>query len=53
MLEPKKFSKPLGVLNIGIVIVTSLFILIGFIGYWRWGDEVKGSVTLNLPEGEM
>lgn len=53
MLEPKKFGKAFGVLNVGIVIVTSLFISIGFLAYWRWGDDVQGSVTLNLPEGAV
>lgn len=53
MLEPKKFGATFGVLNVGIVIVTTLFIFVGFLGYWHWGDSVKGSVTLNLPQGEM
>lgn len=53
MREPKKFGKSFGVLNIGITIVTALFISFGFLGYWKWGNDVQGSLTLNLPQGEM
>lgn len=52
MKKPKKFSRPAGVLNIGMVFVASLFIIVGFVGYWQWGELVKGSVTVNLPETE-
>lgn len=53
MKNPKKFSSVFGVLNVGMVIVTSLIILTGFMGYLRFGDEVRGSLTLNLPEDFM
>jgi len=50
MKNPKQFSTLFGVLNVGMVIVTSLIMLTGFMGYLRFGDEVRGSLTLNLPE---
>lgn len=50
MKKPKLFSRPSGVLNIGMVFVASLFIIVGFASYWKWGDAIKGTVTLNLPE---
>jgi len=50
MKKPKQFSTAFGVLNVGMVIVTSLIVLTGFMGYWRFGDSVRGSLTLNLPE---
>lgn len=50
MKKPKQFSTAFGVLNVGMVIVTSLIVLTGFMGYWRFGDAVRGSLTLNLPE---
>lgn len=50
MKNPELFDKPLGVLNIGISIVTVLFISFGFFGYLKWGENVAGSLTLNLPE---
>nr|XP_032527314.1 proton-coupled amino acid transporter-like protein CG1139 [Danaus plexippus plexippus] len=48
MRKPELFQKPLGVLNLGMVIVAGIFVTVGFFGYLKWGDEVAGSVTLNL-----
>lgn len=53
MLKPHSFGMPLGVLNIGISIVTVLYISFGFFGYLKWGDDVKGSLTLNLPQSDV
>ncbi|XP_025420609.1 proton-coupled amino acid transporter-like protein CG1139 isoform X2 [Sipha flava] len=50
MKNPKQFSTSFGVLNVGMVITTSLLILTGFMGYLKFGDAVRGSLTLNLPE---
>ncbi|XP_015365106.1 PREDICTED: proton-coupled amino acid transporter 2-like isoform X2 [Diuraphis noxia] len=50
MKNPKQFSSAFGVLNVGMVIVTNLIVLTGFMGYLRFGDTVRGSLTLNLPE---
>ncbi len=38
-----------GVLNTSMIIVTCLYIAVGFFGYLKYGDAVLGSVTLNLP----
>jgi len=38
-----------GVLNTSMVIVTCLYIAIAFFGYLKYGDNVEGSITLNLP----
>ncbi|XP_008211053.1 proton-coupled amino acid transporter 1 [Nasonia vitripennis] len=53
MIKPKNFDRPLGVLNVGMIIVGCMFIAIGFLSYLRYGEEVAGSVTLNLPEKEL
>ncbi|XP_049538262.1 proton-coupled amino acid transporter 4-like [Anopheles darlingi] len=53
MRRPHDFSRPLGVLNVGMTVVTLLFTTTGFLGYLKWGEEVKGSLTLNLPDGEL
>lgn len=50
MKKPKLFSRPSGVLNVGMIFVGTLFITMGFVGYWKYGEGVKGSLTLNLPE---
>lgn len=53
MKKPEQFTKRFGVLNVGMTIVTSLLLVMGFIGYLKYGDEVAGSLTLNLSEGDM
>lgn len=53
MANPKRFLGCPGVLNVAMVIVISLYGIVGFFGYVQYGDNVKGSVTLNLPEDEM
>ncbi|XP_046996837.1 proton-coupled amino acid transporter-like protein CG1139 isoform X2 [Schistocerca americana] len=53
MKKPHQFSMPLGVLNVGMSIVCSLLVAVGFLGYLQYGDDVKGSVTLNLPQDEI
>ncbi|XP_032691428.1 proton-coupled amino acid transporter 1 isoform X2 [Odontomachus brunneus] len=53
MKNPNNFSKPLGVLNVGMVIVGSMFVAIGFLSYLKYGNEVAGSVTLNLDSAKM
>lgn len=38
-----------GVLNTSMTIVTCLYIAVGFFGYLKYGEDVLGSITLNLP----
>lgn len=53
MKKPQQFSKLYGVLNVGMVIVTAIYISFGAIGYWKYGEDTEGSLTLNLPTNEM
>lgn len=52
MRKPKNFSKTFGVLNVGMVFLTAMFISFGFVGYWQYGENVESSMTLNLPANE-
>lgn len=52
MKKPSQFNRPVGVLNIGMILIASLFIAIGFVGYWKYGESVAGTLTLNLPESD-
>ncbi|CAG9855730.1 unnamed protein product [Phyllotreta striolata] len=53
MRVPHNFSRHMGVLNVGMTFVAILFVFMGFIGYWKWGEEVLESVTLNLPQDQI
>jgi len=53
MKTPASFGGTTGVLNIGMTIITVMYVGMGFFGYVKYGDFVKGSVTLNLPNGDM
>lgn len=54
MKKPKTFCRPVtGVLDVGIFFVTLAYVGIGFIGYWRYGEDSKGSLTLNLKADDM
>uniref|UniRef100_A0A0A9XNH4 Proton-coupled amino acid transporter 1 n=1 Tax=Lygus hesperus TaxID=30085 RepID=A0A0A9XNH4_LYGHE len=49
MKEQKNFARPLGVLNIGMVIIMTILLTMGTLGYLKYGDSVLGSLSLNLP----
>lgn len=51
MKKPQHFLGCPGVLNVAMITVIVLYAVIGFFGYVRYGNDVKGSVTMNLPEG--
>lgn len=53
MKKPEQFGTVFGVLNIGMVVTTILYTSFGFFGYLKFGEDVAGSLTLNLPEMDM
>ncbi|XP_046833399.1 proton-coupled amino acid transporter 2-like isoform X1 [Vespa crabro] len=53
MKKPSNFNKLFGVLNVGMVIVGAMFVVMGFLSYLKYGDDVRGSVTLNLELTEV
>lgn len=53
MKTPQHFIGCPGVLNTGMSVVVVLYAAVGFLGYLKYGDDTKGSVTLNLPVEDM
>ncbi|XP_026686684.1 proton-coupled amino acid transporter-like protein pathetic [Diaphorina citri] len=53
MKNPKKFSSKFGVLNVAMLSIAIIYAAFGFFGYLKYGEEVAGSITLNLPPTEM
>lgn len=53
MAKPQHFLGCPGVLNITMSVVVLLYMLMGFLGYVRYGDKAMGSITLNLSTNEL
>lgn len=53
MKKPEDFGGSTGVLNTGMTIVACLYTTVGFFGYLKYGENVKGSITLNLPPDQL
>lgn len=49
MKNPSHFIGCPSVLNMGMGVVITLYTLVGFFGYLKYGPETEGSITLNLP----
>ncbi|KAH8289774.1 hypothetical protein KR054_010777, partial [Drosophila jambulina] len=50
MRKPRQFESTLGVLNVGMFLVSVMFMFAGSVGYMKWGEQVGGSLTLNLGD---
>ncbi|KPJ19770.1 Proton-coupled amino acid transporter 4 [Papilio machaon] len=53
MRKPEHFLGCPGVLNVTMVLVAVLYAVVGVFGYLKYGDDVKGSITINLPQDEI
>ncbi|XP_055910080.1 proton-coupled amino acid transporter-like protein CG1139 [Eupeodes corollae] len=53
MKTPKAYTGKFGIMNRGMFIVLALYMGLGFFGYWQYGNDSKGSVTLNIPQDEI
>ncbi|KAL1454847.1 hypothetical protein WDU94_008979 [Cyamophila willieti] len=53
MKKPRHFLGHCGVLNIAMVVVIAFYSMVGYCGYLKYGDDTKGSITLNLPKDPL
>lgn len=53
MKNPEHFLSRCGVYNCTQSMIIFCYITIGLVGYWRYGDETKASITSNLPMEDM
>ncbi|CAH2063785.1 unnamed protein product, partial [Iphiclides podalirius] len=53
MKNPQHFLGCPGVLNITMALVAALYTVVGIFGYLKYGEDAKGSITLNLPQDEI
>lgn len=50
MKRPEQMGGWSGIINLSYIILLVLYFTVGFFGYLKFGDEAKGSITLNLPK---
>uniref|UniRef100_A0A8R1I044 Aa_trans domain-containing protein n=1 Tax=Caenorhabditis japonica TaxID=281687 RepID=A0A8R1I044_CAEJA len=50
MNEPIHFITPNGVLNTSCVLVLLVYMTVGFFGFLRYGNDIRDTLTLNLPQ---
>lgn len=53
MKNPRKMLGSFGVMNRGAIIASTVYVAIGFLGYWQYGEGTSDNVTVNLPVVEM
>lgn len=52
MKKPKHFLGFPSVLVVAMGVIVFLYSTLGLFGYFRYGDVLRGSITLNLPMDE-
>lgn len=52
MEKPGEFLGKPSVLLIAMIVVTVLYTIMGVLGFIRFGGDIRGSITLNLPATE-
>ncbi|XP_032291117.1 glutamate transporter polyphemus isoform X4 [Drosophila virilis] len=53
MAKPALYLGWHGILSLCALFVCITNIIFGFLGYWRYGDNIAASVTINLPAQDM
>ncbi|XP_034650875.1 glutamate transporter polyphemus isoform X1 [Drosophila subobscura] len=53
MAHPQSYLGMFGVLNVSVFFILLSNIFFGIMGYWRFGQIVEASITLNIPQNEI
>lgn len=54
MKTPRSYRKnPFGILNMGFLSITIIYLFVGVIGYYKYGQQTQGSITLNIPSNNL
>ncbi|XP_059490178.1 proton-coupled amino acid transporter-like protein CG1139 [Neocloeon triangulifer] len=53
MKKPASFGGYTGVFNQAMFVIVSLYVAVGACGYLKYGSDVQGSITLNLPNDNV
>ncbi|XP_002061525.2 glutamate transporter polyphemus isoform X1 [Drosophila willistoni] len=53
MAQPQSYLGFCGVLNLAVFFILLSNTFFGIMGYWRYGDRVEASITLNIPRNEI
>ncbi|XP_017124436.1 glutamate transporter polyphemus isoform X2 [Drosophila elegans] len=53
MAHPQSYLGIFGVLNLAVFFILLSNMFFGIMGYWRFGENVQASITLNIPKNEV
>ncbi|EDW78862.2 uncharacterized protein Dwil_GK12489 [Drosophila willistoni] len=53
MKTPQKYLGWFGILNLASFFVIITNIIFGVMGYWRYGEDLAASITLNIPTDQL
>ncbi|KAH8252475.1 hypothetical protein KR032_000217, partial [Drosophila birchii] len=53
MAHPQCYLGIFGVLNLAVFFILFSNLFFGIMGYWRFGEAIQDSVTLNIPQSEI
>ncbi|XP_053676776.1 proton-coupled amino acid transporter-like protein CG1139 [Anopheles nili] len=52
MKHPEHYLGCPGIVNVNNICLAILYSFVGVVGYLRYGDKIRGSITLNFPQEE-